>query len=140
MTRFAIDAPTLIHIVSEHLEVHAAHQIVAPNAVRSQALTLLLEAARRGQMTEKDALALEDRTTVVKMRLLGDRVSRRTAWRIAREQGWADLVEAEHVAVTRLQADALVSVDTDFTRRLQALVPIESAEALSLPPATATSA
>jgi len=140
VTRFAIDAPTLIHIVSEHLEVHAAHQIVAPNAVRSQALTLLLEAARRGQMTEKDALALEDRTTVVKMRLLGDRVSRRTAWRIAREQGWADLVEAEHVAVTRLQADALVSVDTDFTRRLQALVPIESAEALSLPPATATSA
>ena len=74
------------------------------------------------------------------MRLLGDRVSRRTAWRIAREQGWADLVEAEYVAVTRLQADALVSVDSDLSSRVQALVPVEPVEALTRPPGTATSA
>lgn len=140
MTRFVIDAPTLIHLVSEHLEVHSAHQLVAPNAIRSQALTRLLEAVRRGQLAEKEALVLEERMTEVKLRLLGDRVSRRTAWRIAREQGWADLVEAEYVAVTRLQADALVSVDSDLSSRVQALVPVEPVEALTRPPGTATSA
>ena len=139
MTRFVIDARTLIHLVSEPLKVHAAHRLVAPNAIRSQALTLLLEAVRRGQMTEKEALYLEERMTEVKMRLLGDRVSRRTAWQIARKQGWADLVEAEYVAVTRLQADAMVSVDTDTARRLKTLVPIEPLEALSLPSGAATS-
>lgn len=46
------------------------------------------------------------------MRLLGDRVSRRTAWEIAREQGWETTYGAEYVAVTRLQADA-------FDRRFQ---------------------
>lgn len=121
--------------MSERLEVHAAHQLVVPNAIRSQALTLLLEAVRRERMTEKEALALEDRMTELKMRLLGDRVSRRTAWRIAREQGWDDLVDAEYVAITRLQADALVSVYAD-SERLRALVPIEPVDALTLPPAS----
>lgn len=134
MTRFVIDAATLVHVVSERLEVHSAHQLVAPNGVRSQALTLLLDGVRRGQTSEREALALEARMTEVKIRLLGDRVSRRTAWRIAREQGWGDLVEAEYVAVTRLQADALVSVDMEVARRLQSLVPIEPVQALSLPP------
>ena len=67
MTRFVIDASTLIHLVSEHLEVHSAHQLVAPNAIRSQALTRLLEAVRRGQLTEKEALVLEERMTEVKV-------------------------------------------------------------------------
>ncbi len=134
MTRFVIDAVTLVHVVSEQLEVNSAHRLVAPNGIRSQALTLLLDAVRCGRTSEREALALEARMTEVKMRLLGDRVSRRTAWRIAREQGWADLVEAEYVAVTRLQADALVSVDQQVARRLQSLVPIQPVQALSLPP------
>ena len=46
------------------------------------------------------------------MRLLADRVSRRTAWRIAREHGWDTLRDAEYLAMTKLQADALVTVDT----------------------------
>ena len=41
------------------------------------------------------------------MRLLGDRVSRRTAWKIAQEQGWETTFDAEYLAVTKLQADAL---------------------------------
>jgi hypothetical protein len=49
--------------------------------------------------------------TAVKMRLLGDRVSRRTAWQLAREHDWNILREAGYLAVTRLQADALVTVD-----------------------------
>src|SRR6201999_3744762 len=57
------------------------------------------------------ALAAHERMTEIKLRLLGDRVSRRTAWQIAREHDWDTLRDAEYLAVTRLQADALVTVD-----------------------------
>jgi hypothetical protein len=52
--------------------------------------------------------------TRLKMRLLGDRVSRRTAWQIARDRGWESLRIAEYLAVATLQADALVTVDPDM--------------------------
>lgn len=74
-----------------------------------------------------------ERMTEVKMRLLGDRVSRRTAWRIAQEQGWESLVEAEYVALARLQADALVTVDPDFADLITGLVPVKPVTVLSAP-------
>ncbi len=113
---------------------------MAPHAIRSQALTILLDAVNDGRMAEEEALALEERMTEVKIRLLGDRVSRRTSWRIAREQGWSGLADAEYAAVTRLQTDALVSIDADVQRRLRTLVPIVPVDALSLPTGSATSA
>lgn len=89
MTRYVVDAPTLLHLVDTSVQVNPKHQIVAPNLIRSQALALLLEAVRQGDLTEEVALQHHERLTELKMRLLGDRVSRRrTAWRIAREQGW----------------------------------------------------
>jgi predicted nucleic acid-binding protein len=51
------------------------------------------------------------------MRLLGDRVSRRTAWKIAREHGWETTYDAEYLAVAKLQADALVTVTLDWRQR-----------------------
>jgi hypothetical protein len=88
MTRYVIDAPTLLHMVATGVQVSSRHQIVAPNLIRSQALSLLLQAVRLGDLTEEVALQHHERLTELKMRLLGDRVSRRTAWRIAREQDW----------------------------------------------------
>jgi hypothetical protein len=64
------------------------------------------------------------------MRLLGDRVSRGTAWRIAREHGWDSLREAEYLAISRLQADALVTVDAAFAARAADVVPVASLNAL----------
>ena len=49
---------------------------------------MLLEAVRNGDLTEELALQHDERLTELKMRLLGDRVSRRTAWKIARIEGW----------------------------------------------------
>jgi hypothetical protein len=43
-------------------------------------------AVRNGDLTDGLALTHHERLTELKMRLLGDRVSRRTAWTIAREQ------------------------------------------------------
>jgi predicted nucleic acid-binding protein len=111
MTRYVIDAPTLLYLVDAEVHVDPAHQLVAPNAIRSQALELLLHEVRAGTRTEAAALKAHERLTELKMRLLGDRVSRRTAWQLARQHDWATLTDAEYLAVTRLQADALVTVD-----------------------------
>jgi predicted nucleic acid-binding protein len=131
MTRFVIDAPTLLHVVAEQVQVHPDHQLVAPNLVRSQALDLLYAAVRRGELEEREALQRHEGLTQLKMRLLGDRVSRGTAWRIAREQDWESTYDAEYLAVTRLQADALVTVDPAMAARAEGVVPLAPLAALS---------
>ena len=68
--------------------------------------------------------------TEQRIRALGDRVSRWTAWQIAREQGWSDLHDAEHFAVTRLQADAFVTVDPARAQRAEGIVPTAEVNAL----------
>ena len=134
MARYVIDAPTLLYLVAEDVRVGPEHQIVAPNMIRSQALSLLLQAVARGELAEEVALQRHERLTALKMRLLGDRMSRRAAWKIAREQGWESTYEAEYLAVTRLQADALVTVDPDLAARARQLVPLAPLEALGPTP------
>ncbi len=65
------------------------------------------------------------------MRLLGDRVSRRTAWKIAREQGWETTYDAEYLAVTKLQADALVTVNPALASKAKEVVQLAPLEALT---------
>ena len=131
MTRYVIDAPTLLHLVAEGVEVSPEHQLVAPNIIRSQALSLLLASVRQGDMTEAVALQHHERLTELKMRLLGDRVSRRTAWRIALDNGWETTFDAEYLAVAKLQADALVTIDADLATKADGVVPLAPVEALS---------
>lgn len=130
MRRFVIDAPTLLHLVDDALRVAADVQLVAPGSIRSEALASLLRDVAAGRRTEKDALAAHERLTELKMRLLGDRVSRATAWRIAREHGWDTLRDAEYLAVARLQADALVTVDPGLAGKAEGVVPVAPLEAL----------
>ena len=107
MTRFAIDAGTLLEIAGGSRPVSPRHQLVAPHSIRSEAINLLLGRVRSGQLTEVAALRLLERLTQLRVRLLDDRGSRRTAWEIAQERGWATVDLAEYLAVARLQADAL---------------------------------
>ena len=130
MTRYAIDAPTLLHIVTQQLAVNPEHQLVAPHAIRSQALTILLGQVRRGELTEQQANALHTRLTELNIRVLGDRVSRATSFKLANEQGWETTFDAEYVAVARLQADALVTVDPEMAQKAEGLVPLAPVSAL----------
>jgi predicted nucleic acid-binding protein len=131
MTRYVIDAPTLLHLVANGVEVSPSHQLVAPNVIRSQALSLLYKAVRLGELTEAEAFARHERLTEVKMRLLGDRMSRRTAWNIARDNGWESTSDAEYLAVTKLQADALITLDPELAARAAGIVPLAPLEALT---------
>lgn len=133
MARYVIDAPTLVQLVDEDIKVDPQHQLVAPNSIRTEALQLLLRDVRRGSRTIKDALRSHERMTEVKLRLLGDRVSRRTAWDIAMANDWETLRDAEYLAVTRLQADALVTVDAELAAKAEPLVPLAEVGALSRP-------
>ena len=131
MARYVVDAPTLLYLVSTGVRIDPEHRLVAPNAVRSQALSLLYDEVHRGEREEVEALRLHERLTELKIRLLGDRVSRRTAWRIAREQGWNAIGDAEYLAVARLQADALVTIDASLARTAAGIVPLAPLEALT---------
>ena len=66
--------------------------------------------------------------TKLPIRLLGDAVLRRNAWRIADRLGWSDTLMAEYVALTVLQADALVTLDEGLARSLDGIVATATVE------------
>jgi predicted nucleic acid-binding protein len=119
--------------VDAGLHVDRGHQLVAPNSIRSEALELLLRDVRAGKRTEAAALTAHERMTEVKMRLLGDRVSRRTAWQFARQHDWDTLRDAEYLAVTQLQADALVTVDPSLAATAAEAVAVAAFDDLLVP-------
>lgn len=133
MARYVIDATTLLYLVDVDCRIDPDHQLVAPNCIRSHALELLLGEVNAGKRSDRAAMAAHERMTEIKMRLLGDRVSRRTAWRIARQNGWDSLADAEYIAVAKLQADALVTFDARLTSRAQDIVTVASVDDLLIP-------
>jgi len=130
VTRFAIDATTFLHVARQERRPEPSHQLVAPNSLRTRALELLLTEVRVGQLDEHEALLIHERLTELKVRLLGDRVSRRTAWALARQHDWDELGDAEYLAVARLQADALVTIDDALAGKAAGLVPLASVDDL----------
>jgi indolepyruvate ferredoxin oxidoreductase alpha subunit len=131
VTRFVVDRDTLLGIAAGEIEVSAEHQLVAPTLVRSQALSALYEAARRGELSTADGLERVTRINSLKVRFLGDKVLQRTAWRVAEQLGWESTFDAEFVALTQLQADAFVTSDASLAREVSGLVETATVEALS---------
>lgn len=130
MTRFVIDCETLLRIAAGEIEVAAEHKLVAPTLVRSQALSAVYEASRRGEISSADGLERVTRINSLKVRFLGDKVLQRTAWRVADQLGWETTYDAEYVALTQLQADAFVTSDRDLARAVSGLVETATVEAL----------
>jgi indolepyruvate ferredoxin oxidoreductase alpha subunit len=133
LTRFVVDWETLLRIASGEIEVAPGHQLVAPTVVRSQALAMLYEAARRGGIPADEGLERLTRINSLKVRFLGDKVLLRTAWRVADQLGWETTYEAEFVALTQLQADAFVMSNPDLARAVADLVETAEIEALRRP-------
>jgi predicted nucleic acid-binding protein len=130
VTRFVIDCDTLLRIAAGEIEVAAEHQLVAPTLVRSQALSALYAAARRGEITAAEGLERVTRVNSLRVRFLGDKVLQRTAWRVADQLGWETTVDAEFVALTQLQADAFITSDSDLAQAVRGLVETATIDAL----------
>jgi predicted nucleic acid-binding protein len=134
VTRFIVDCGVVLRIAEEGIEPAPGHQLLAPTLLRSQTLSALHEAVHRGELAPDVALArLEEITrliTKLPIRLLGDAVLRRNAWRYADRLGWEDTYTAEYVALTHLQGDALVTLDAELARSLEGVVATASIDAL----------
>lgn len=131
MSRFVIDADVMLGVLGGEIEVSEEHELLAPTLIRSQVLSELYSMVRRGEMAEEVALESLDRVGKVKVRLLGDAVLRRLAWRVAAELGWETTHQAEYVALTQLQAEAFVTMDTGLAEAVSDLVETVGVEALS---------
>jgi indolepyruvate ferredoxin oxidoreductase alpha subunit len=130
MGRFVVDAGAVLHLASAGIEVSSENKLFAPTLLRSQVLSALHEAVQRGDLppdVARDRLARVGRMPI---RLLGDGVLRRRAWELADQLGWASTYDAEYVALTQLQADALVTLDADLARSVRGVVTTASIEAL----------
>ncbi len=130
VTRFVIDCETLLRIAAGEVDVAAQHELVAPTLVRSQALSRLYEAARRGEISPAEGIERVTRINSLKVRFLGDKVLQRQAWKVADQLGWETTYDAEYVALTKLQADVLVTSDEDLARAVSGLVKTATIDAL----------
>jgi indolepyruvate ferredoxin oxidoreductase alpha subunit len=98
--------------------------------VRSQALSALYEAARRGEISAAEGLERVTRINSMKVRFLGDKVLQRSAWKVADQLGWETTYDAEYVALTQLQADAFVTSNDALARAASGLVETATIDAL----------
>jgi predicted nucleic acid-binding protein len=130
MTRFVVDCGVVLHLASEEIDVVAEHELLAPTLLRSQSLSALHEAVHTGEIPADVAQARLARIQSMSIRLLGDAVLRRVAWRLADQLGWAETYDAEYLALTQLQADAFVTLDPDLARAAEGIVPTATVEAL----------
>ena len=130
MTRFVVDSSAVLHLARDGSDVPSKHELLAPTLLRSQTLSHLHEAVRRGEIPAD--VARERLAWIAKLpiRLLGDAVLRRRAWEIADRLGWSETYDAEYVALTQLQADAFVTMDAKLARRVEGVVPTASIDAL----------
>ena len=134
MTRFVVDAGAVLKLAGEKdFELPAAHELLAPTLVRSQTLSAMHEAVQRGELSADAALERLARVSKMPMRLLGDAVLRRLAWKLADQLGWAETYDAEYLALTQLQADAFVTLDKELARRAKAVVPTATIAAIKSP-------
>lgn len=124
MTRYAIDAAVALRLVRAGSDADKRHQLVGPAVLRSHALSLLYRDVREGRLDEKRGRSQLEGLAGLKIRLLGDRVSRATAWKIAAQLGWDDTAMAEYLAVGVLQADALISDDPQLRAAAAGLLPL----------------
>jgi predicted nucleic acid-binding protein len=130
MARFVVDCGVVLEFARTQQKVPRKHELLAPTLLRSQTLSALHEAVHHGELARDVALEHLGRIRAIPIRLLGDAVLRRRAWEIADQLGWPDTYDAEYVALTQLQGDSLITLDTELARRVKGFVPTATIEAL----------
>ena len=130
MAKYVIEPAVALSLAAQNAAIPARHKLLAPSLLRSQVLALLFAQVRRGELSQAEASRRLDYLRRLQIRLLGDRVLQRTAWEMALELGWQDTFVAEYLALTRLQADALVTENSELAAAATPLVAVVSLEHL----------
>lgn len=131
MTRYVIDPGVTLHLARSSAVVAEKAQLVAPTLLRSQVLSLLYQAVKRGEISRKEAERQLDYIRSLRIRLLGDRVLQRQAWKVAEGLSWSDTLAAEYVALTQLQADAFITLDAVLGKAVGSMVTVASIDDLT---------
>jgi predicted nucleic acid-binding protein len=130
VAKFVVDAGAALHLATVGIQVAAQHELLAPTLIRSQTLSLMHESVQRGEVAADVAQERLARIGRMKIRLLGDAVLRRTAWKIADQLRWASTYDAEYVALAQLQGDALFTLDQELARQVEGIVKIAKIDSL----------
>jgi predicted nucleic acid-binding protein len=130
MTRYVIGPDVAIRLAEDKAVICGNHQILAPALLRSQVLSLLYQAVRRGELTRSDAEAQLAYVHRLPIRMLDDLVLHNVARKAAGLLGWPDTLDAEYVALAQLHADALITLDRRFAGAVKDLVTVAPIEAL----------
>jgi predicted nucleic acid-binding protein len=130
MTKYVIGPDVALALAECGAVIADQHRLLAPTLMRSQVLAQLYGEVLRGHLTRKEADRRLNYLRALQIRLLGDRVLQRVAWDIAAELDWSDTFVAEYIALTKLQADALVTRDTSLARAARKVVAVATMEDL----------
>ena len=131
MSRYVIRPDVAIALARDEAVIRDEHELLAPTLLRSQVLSQLYRAVRDGELSQQEAENAIGYVRRLKLRLLGDRVLQSVAWDVADQLGWPDTYDAEYVALTRLQADALITLDERLAHAARRLVPVASIDDLT---------
>ena len=131
MMRYVIALDTALRLLRDRTTIPQQNKLVAPTLLRSQVLSHLFNSVRKGDFDRAEAAAQLDHLRSLKIRLLGDQMLQRTAWDVSEELDWADTLTAEYIALTKLQADAFVTLDGALARKVEGIVPIAAFEDLT---------
>jgi len=130
MTRFVLAPDAAMVLAAQRAAIPGHHRLLAPTLFRSQVFARLYDQVRMGEFARREA---EGRLTYLRklqIRYLGDRSLQQVAWRLAEQLGRNDTFQAEYLALTQLQADALVTLDPDLMRSAANTVALSSVEDL----------
>ena len=131
MTRYVIGPDVAIQLAGDEAVVPDGHHMLAPALLHSQMLSLLYQAVHRGEMTKEDAERRLFYVQGMRIRLHEDYLLQKAAWQVADQLGWPDTFNAEYVALTQLEADALITLDRQLADDVKDLVTVAPIEALS---------
>jgi predicted nucleic acid-binding protein len=113
-----------LRLAEREAKLAAGQRLLAPTLLRSEVLARLYASVQRGELSRKDAERRLDHLRRLRIRLLGDRVLQRVAWEIAETLAWNDTLAAEYLALTRLQADAFVTLDARLAKTAARVVKV----------------
>jgi predicted nucleic acid-binding protein len=130
MSKYVVGPDVVRRLAQAQAVIPREHQLLAPTLLRSQLLSQLYQAVRQGEISKKDADAQLTYMRGLQIRLLGDRVLQSVAWKIADQLGWPDTFDAEYLALTQLQADALITLNADLAAAARGLVTVAPYEVL----------
>ena len=125
-TTFVVDARVAVDLAAAGATIPPEHGLTAPTLLRSQVLALVYESVRRGEIDERAGRKILDDIRGLRIRFLGDRSLEDNAWRLAVEMNWPDVHQAQYIALTQLQADALVTADDELAAAASAFVTVAS--------------